>query len=102
MAGACKHAGADPGPLSWVLRAQGDGAALLALSALQPHLRQQLVQQGALRGLAALLHSTSAQQGLAAQVRVTAAAALVPLLGELGGNAGLVRFANPGHGPQDL
>ncbi|GFR43037.1 hypothetical protein Agub_g4041, partial [Astrephomene gubernaculifera] len=76
--------GLDASGTAWVLQSQRSAAALLALLALQPPLRQRAVAEGALGGLAAALRSHSGQPGLMAQVRVTAAAALVPLLGEDG------------------
>eukprot|EP00198_Chlamydomonas_reinhardtii_P005396 XP_001694732.1 predicted protein [Chlamydomonas reinhardtii] len=76
--------GVDPGSTAWIVQSQRSAAALVALLALQPPLRQQVVEQGGLKGLAAALMLNSGHPGLMAQVRVTAAAALVPLLGEDG------------------
>ncbi|KAG2434415.1 hypothetical protein HYH02_012245 [Chlamydomonas schloesseri] len=76
--------GVDLASTAWILQSQRSAAALLALLALQTPLRQQVVEQGGLKGLAAALVLNSGQPGLMAQVRVTAAAALVPLLGKDG------------------
>ncbi|GIL42073.1 hypothetical protein Vafri_118 [Volvox africanus] len=72
----------DVSATAWILQSQRSAAALVALLALQGDLRQRLVAEGALAGLASALRVHSGHPGIMAQVRVTAAAALVPLLGE--------------------
>ncbi|GIL74272.1 hypothetical protein Vretimale_2020 [Volvox reticuliferus] len=67
---------------AWILQSQRSAAALVALLALQGNLRERLVSEGALAGLASALRVHSGRPGIMAQVRITAAAALVPLLGE--------------------
>lgn len=72
------------GARAWLVQGQRSSAMVLALLALQPHLRPHLVAAGAIRGLAAAMAMHARQEGLMQQVRITAAAALVPILGEDG------------------
>ncbi|GLC38699.1 hypothetical protein PLESTB_000591800 [Pleodorina starrii] len=73
----------DAAEAAWDQQSQRSAAALVALLALQGELRAQLVAEGALTGLVTAMRIYSGRQhGLGTQVRVTAAAALVPLLGE--------------------
>ncbi|EFJ50011.1 hypothetical protein VOLCADRAFT_89395 [Volvox carteri f. nagariensis] len=72
----------DASTIAWILQSQRSAGALVGLLALQPELRERLVVEGALGALVVALRVHSGRPGLMAQVRVTAAAALVPLLGE--------------------
>lgn len=77
----------DSAGTAWLLHSQRSAAALIALLALQPDLRERLVAEGALTGLGTVLRNAGriavkgSSNGLLVQLRVTAAAALVPLLG---------------------
>ncbi|GLI70478.1 hypothetical protein VaNZ11_015388 [Volvox africanus] len=72
----------DMSATAWIMQSQRSATALVALLALQGDLRERLMAEGALAGLASALRVHSGRPGIMAQVRITAAAALVPLLGD--------------------
>ncbi|PNH03997.1 hypothetical protein TSOC_009892 [Tetrabaena socialis] len=74
--------GIDDAGQAWILQSQRTAAAVVAFLALQPTLREHVVDDGALQGLAASLSMHSGQPGLMGQIRITSAAALVPILGQ--------------------
>ncbi|KAG2482245.1 hypothetical protein HYH03_018825, partial [Edaphochlamys debaryana] len=79
-----KASKSDVASHAWVVQSQRTAAAVVALLALDPTLRGEVVEGGAVEGLAAALTTHTGQTGLMAQVRITAAAALVPILSDDG------------------